>query len=167
MQPVSRIDALPGEEVSRLGASPTRRVIGVVMICALGALLIWLAVSQPAEIFWRLLLIVLGGLGIWCGIALWRATAGSIVLKPEGLFTETDAPLVLMDEIDTVERGAFAFKPSNGFSVKLKEPAPFAWAPGLYWRFGRRIGVGGVTSPGEAKAVAELLQVLHGRRTEG
>lgn len=130
----------------------------------LGVLLIWIALVEPAERFWQISLIAMGCVAIWCGVVLFRATAGAVVLKPEGLFTETDAPLAPLEEIESVERGAFAFKPSNGFSVKLREPAPFGWRPGLWWRLGRRLGVGGVTSPGEAKAIAELLQALVSQR---
>lgn len=150
----------PGEPLIRLRASPTRRFIGAVMIGALGFLLIYIAASQPAAPLWRAVLAAFGLLVGWCGYELYRATAGAVVLKPEGLFTEDDAPLAPLDQIETIERGAFAFKPSNGFSVMLKTRQPFGWVPGLWWRVGRRVGVGGVTSPGEAKAIAELLQAL-------
>ncbi|MBJ3761814.1 hypothetical protein ILP92_03505 [Maribius pontilimi] len=161
-----QIHGPPGQPLTELRASPTRRFIGVFMIGALGVLLLWIAVSQPASPLWRVVLGA-GGIGVlWCGFELWRATGGAVVLKPEGLFTETDAPLAPLDQIETIERGAFAFKPSNGFSVKLKTRVPFGWAPGMWWRLGRRVGVGGVTSPGEAKAIAELLQVLMAERTE-
>ena len=150
----------PGVPLTELRASPTRRFIGVFMIGALGVLLLWIAVSQPGPLLWRVVLAAFGLLIVWCGFELFRATAGAVVLKPEGLFTDRDAPLAPLDHIETVERGAFAFKPSNGFTVKLKSSEPFGWVPGLWWRIGRRVGVGGVTSPGEAKAIAELLQAL-------
>ena len=35
---------------------------------------------------------------------------------------------------------------------------PAAWTPGIWWRLGRRIGVGGLT--GEDAAMAELLEEL-------
>ncbi len=165
MTHIPQISGPPGEPLTSLRASPTRRFIGTVTIAALGLLLLWLAVDHAGPLFWRVLLGAVGVVGVWCGFGLWRATSGAIVLKPEGLFTEDDTPLVLLDEIEAVERGAFALKPSNGFSVKLKQPGSFGWAPGMYWRLGRRLGVGGVTSPGEAKAIAELLQALHTQKT--
>ena len=154
------IHGKPGETLTELRASPTRRFIGVFTIAALGVLLVYLAASQPAPMLWRLVLGAFGLLVGWCAYELHRATAGAVVLRPEGLFTERGMPLAPLDQIATVERGAFAFKPSNGFSVMLKTAQPFGWTPGLWWRIGRRVGVGGVTSPGEAKAIAELLQAL-------
>lgn len=71
--------------------------------------------------------------------------------------TRTGRPLALMEDIQEIERGMFALKPSNGFVVRLKTKAAPAWAPGLWWRTGRRLGVGGVTSAGAAKAMADLL----------
>ena len=62
-----------------------------------------------------------------------------------------------MDEIDRVERGAFAFKPSNGFLVHLKKPGHRAWQPGLWWRMGRKLGIGGVTPAGQAKFMADMI----------
>jgi len=46
------------------------------------------------------------------------------------------------------------------YAVVLRSPARFKWVPGLYWRVGRRIGVGGATHPSQAKAMAELLASL-------
>jgi hypothetical protein len=63
-----------------------------------------------------------------------------------------------------VERGAFAFKPSNGFLVRLDKPLGRGWAPGLWWRLGRLLGVGGVTSASQSKAMAEILSLELARR---
>ena len=60
-----------------------------------------------------------------------------------------------LKNIARVERGLFAFKPSNGFLILLNNPMSRAWHPGLWWRFGRRIGIGGVTPQAEGK--------VHGR----
>ena len=65
-----------------------------------------------------------------------------------------------IDDIIRVERGAFAFKPSNGFVVSLKQKTARAWIPGLYWKFSSRIGIGGVTAPADAKFMADALAVL-------
>ena len=64
----------------------------------------------------------------------------------------------------SVDRGLFAFKPSNGFVVVLSQGGWRGWAPGLWWRLGRRLGVGGVTSAAQAKAMAEILSIEIARR---
>ena len=63
-----------------------------------------------------------------------------------------------------MDRGAFAFKPSNGFMLKLSRKGPFAWEPGIWWRIGRRVGVGGVTPGTPAKVMAEMIQERITRR---
>ena len=94
---------------------------------------------------------------------MWRATGRTIRLTEAGLEQSDGRILVAMDEIAGVERGLFAAKPSNGFLIRLERSYPLAWAPGLWWRWGRRLGVGGMTRAGEAKAIAELLALRHGK----
>jgi hypothetical protein len=48
-------------------------------------------------------------------------------------------------------------KPSNGFTVVMETKQPRAWAPGLWWRVGRRVGVGGVTGASQTKFMAEQI----------
>jgi hypothetical protein len=59
-----------------------------------------------------------------------------------------------------VDGGVFAFKPAAGFLIHLKAPSTRVYAPGLWWRAGRRIAVGGVTGRAEGKAVSELINVM-------
>ena len=65
-----------------------------------------------------------------------------------------------IEEVEALERGLFAFKPSNGFLIRTRAPKPRGWQPGLWWRVGRRIGIGGVTSAGQAKAMSEIMAAL-------
>ena len=41
--------------------------------------------------------------------------------------------------------------------LKTKTPAARRWEPGLWWRIGRRIGVGGVTPASQSKVMADLI----------
>ena len=88
-----------------------------------------------------------------------RATMRAIELTPDGLRESTGRVLCRLDEIESMERGAFAFKPSNGLLVRLKSGAPAAWAPGLWWRIGRKIGIGGVTSASQAKVLSDMISI--------
>jgi hypothetical protein len=63
-----------------------------------------------------------------------------------------------------VERGAFALKPSNGFTLVMKHKSPRAWAPGIWWRTGYRVGVGGVTAAGQSRFMAEQIALMIARR---
>jgi hypothetical protein len=89
-----------------------------------------------------------------------RGTRGHIELLDTGLYFEDGRILAAMEDILRVERGVFAFKPSNGFVVTLQNKTERAWIPGLYWKFGTRVGIGGVTAPSEAKFMSDSLAVL-------
>ena len=147
-----------------LRASPLRRVFGSGILAALGLLLAWLALSSNPGPAWRAGLLVAGAGALWLGRGLWVATAGHVALTDEGLCDQTGRILAPLDQIDGVDRGMFAFKPSNGLVVRLRDRAPAGWAPGLWWRFGRRLGIGGVTAGADGRALADLLSArLAGR----
>jgi len=80
-----------------------------------------------------------------------------VALTEAGLYDASGRELARFDQMRGTDRGAFAFKPSSGFVVALHRPAPPLWAPGLYWRFGRSLGIGGVTRAVEARAMADLV----------
>ena len=68
--------------------------------------------------------------------------------------------IALIDEIERVERGMFAMKPSNGFLLRLKSRRQRSWQPGLWWALGRRVGIGGVTPGSQSKVMAQMLEAL-------
>ncbi len=138
-----------------IGASLPRRLLGAGSIAALGVLLLMLVFEMQG--LWSLVFLVLGLLSLLAAARLWRATEDTLVLTRTELRTGSGRVLTEIANVDGVDRGAFAFKPSNGFLVKLKEPAGAGWAPGLWWQRGRYIGVGGVVRGGEARGMAELL----------
>ena len=79
------------------------------------------------------------------------------------MLTDTDlrdsdgVVLARLDQIIRVDRGAMAMKPANGFTLVLDARQPFGWAPGMWWRLGRRVGVGGVAVAHQAKFMAEVI----------
>ncbi|AJE48034.1 hypothetical protein [Celeribacter indicus] len=152
-----RSEAAPADLI--LSVSPARRVVACLMLLLLGALLVWV-VLRPEGIGpgYGAMLLVLAAGAVWLALALWLATARRLVLTGEALVEEGSGRLLCrLDDIARVERGTFAFKPSNGFLLRLKTPGPRVWAPGLWWRIGRRIGVGGVTPASQAKAMADVI----------
>ncbi len=156
-------DAEPGLV---LAASAGRRGIGVASIAALGGMLLWFAASQSPALLWQVAMVAMGLGALWMARRMWRATAAYLVLTPDALLSSDGRVLAEMDDIVAVARGAFAFKPSNGFTLTLRRPGPFAWEPGLWWRIGRRVGVGGVTPGTPARFMAELMQERIAKRAE-
>ncbi len=147
--------------LAELSVSKGRRYFGAGTQMALGLLLIYIAgVQPPQNVFALVALLFFGAVALWQGWVLWCSTGHKLVLTSQELRDTSGRRLARLDDIDGVDRGFFAFKPSNGFMIKLKESAPRAWAPGLWWRIGRRVGVGGTTSGRAAREMADLISVL-------
>lgn len=143
--------------------SMMRRVTAVGMLVVLGVLLLRVALGpEGLGGGWLAMLLVMAAGVLWVAFRLWQATALRLVLTEDALVEEAadgsrGRVLCRLDEIARVERGTFAFKPSNGFVIRLNAPATRVWAPGLWWRFGKRLGVGGVTPAGQGKAMADVI----------
>ena len=41
--------------------------------------------------------------------------------------------------------------------ILLKTPGRRVWRPGLWWRLGRRVAIGGVTAASQTKPLADIL----------
>lgn len=145
------------EVIARLAPTPGRRGLAMVIVYGLGGLLVALGLLHPTLFAFRVVLVLLGAGTLVLGQKMRRATAMELELTEAGLRDSTGRMLAPMAQIRNVDRGLFAFKPSNGFLVTLDRPVARAWAPGLYWCLGRRIGVGGVVSSGAAKAMADQI----------
>ena len=153
-------------ELAYIKASAPRRVIGAGAMIGLGALMLYLAVANPPEnVIWLVFLVGCGLFALWVSQMLWQATAHSLILTDEALIDDQGQVLARLDQIAKVDRGAFALKPSNGFVLFLKEPDSRAWYPGLWWRMGKRVAVGGVTAGRDTKPMADALSMLVARHT--
>lgn len=155
-------------EVARVEASAGRRVFGLAVLIGLGLILIWLGLAQEGgSMLLRVLIIGAGGAVIWAAREMRRATARAVILTEAGLSDSTGEVIAPLERIASVDRGTFAFKPSNGFLVRLTEPGARCWRPGLYWRFGKRVGVGGVAHAAQSKAMADALAIMLAERAAG
>jgi len=155
----------PPEVLARLSASGPRRAFALIVLLSLGVLLVYLALASAGmEPIWRLFLVATGVAVLLLARHLRRATALVIELTGQELRDSAGRVLARVDDMRSVTQGAFAFKPSHGFSVRLKTRQPRVWAPGLWWRFGTRLGVGGVTAAAQAKFMSEILAALISQR---
>lgn len=151
--------------LARAAATAPRRLIGVGTLGGLGGLLIWLAVTEPpAQVIWQVFLIVLGVVALVMAWRMWQVTGREILLTEETLSDSSGAVIAHVADVVKVDRSAFALKPSNGFALTLREPGRRAWFPGLWWRIGRRVAVGGVTAARDTKPMADILSVMLMRR---
>jgi hypothetical protein len=137
-----------------------RRVIGLLSMVALGAMLIYIAFFNQPTLVWQIFLLVVGAGAIWMADRMRRATASAVELTETELRDRDGTVIARIEDIEHIDRGFFAFKPSNGFLLKTRAPAPRTWRPGLWWRVGRRIGVGGMTPGHQSKVMSEIIAVM-------
>ncbi|MDP4032066.1 MAG: hypothetical protein Q8P60_04285 [Pseudorhodobacter sp.] len=164
-EPPQQPETSPETILAVLVPSFARRLAGAGVLAALAGLLLYLALwYPPAAMIWRLFL-----LGFGAGVAvlvlrLWQATAAPLELTSLELREHGGRCLALVCDMRSISRGVFAFKPSNGFLIRLARPGPRVWAPGLWWRLGRLLGVGGVTSGQAARNMADTITILLNQR---
>lgn len=159
--PDTEIEQDPDQVLALLEASASRRIMGVAVLALLAFFLLYLAVLYPpSSMLGRIFLIAFGAFALFGCIRLWQCTAITLELTSTQLREVGGRVLAEVSDVRSVSRGAFAFKPSNGFSLGLARPGGFVWAPGLWWRIGRRVGVGGVTAQQPARFMAETITAM-------
>lgn len=146
-------------------ASGLRRVMGVTMLAVVGVALLSVAVSNPPSLAWLVFLLVVGLGALWLAVRMWQGTQYKIELTEEVLRCTDGTVIAQVADIEAIDRGFFAFKPSNGFLIRTATPGARVWLPGLWWRAGRRIGIGGVTPGSQSKTMSEILSAMIAKRS--
>lgn len=149
------------DQIAVLRVSSIRRGIAFAVQAALGVVLIAVALRLPDPAPLAVgALVILGALILWQAVRTFRATGRDVILTRAGLFDSSGERIAAIDDIAAVDRSAFAFKPSNGFALRLAAPAPRRWVPGVWWRIGTHVGVGGATSGKAAGDMADIIKLL-------
>lgn len=156
----------PTEVLATVRASQGRRVIGLISLMTLGFFLVYTAFTATPGLGWQVFLVVMGSLALWMADRMRRATAGAVELTPEGVRSSDGIEIARIEDIEHIDRGVFAFKPSNGFLLRLKvrKGRENIWQPGLWWRVGRRVGIGGMTPGNQTKFMSELISTMMAER---
>ncbi len=144
--------------------SALRRWLGIGVLLIFGGMVVYVALATPPEPQWQVFLLLIGAGALWLADRMRRATEQRIELTRTELRSSDGTRLAAIDEIERLDRGAFAFKPSNGFVIHTRAAGPRTWRPGLWWRLGRRVGVGGVTAASQTKAMSEILSAVLAER---
>lgn len=151
---------MSNEILATIEASAARRVMGTAMLALTGALLVYVAFYAPPSPAWLVFLLAVGAAALWLAVRMWQATVHRIELTAEELRCSDGQVIAKVEDIEAIDRGFFAFKPSNGFLIRTGTPGGRTWMPGLWWRSGRRIGIGGVTPGSQGKAMSEILAAM-------
>ena len=156
------------ETLAKLEPSLGRRWFGVIVLSFVGVTLAYFSFFQPPPtLAGKILLPLLAVAFLWQAQWNLRVTKTGLYLTKEGLFDGNGKQICALYNMVEVDRGVFAFKPSNGFLIRLYEAEPKSWAPGLYWRIGKRLGIGGATQPAQARAMADVIDILILERSMG
>lgn len=148
-----------GELLATLHPSQARRVLAVGVLAGLGLLLLTFGLRNGAGGATALMLLF-GGVVIWGAVRLWQSTTHSLILTAQAL-RSTDGQLVArVDNIASLGTGVLALKPAGGFSLGLRFEGSRVWYPGLWWRSGRRVGIGGVTQRHASRHMADQIAAL-------
>ena len=154
--------------LATLSPARARRWMSTGLVFALAIIFLVLAATSPtAGMSQRILLLALGLGSLWVASLSLRGQGRSLVLTDTVLMDSEGQILAHVSDMTKVDRSAFAFKPSNGFMLRLARPAPRAWVPGLYWRVGDRVAIGGATNPAETRNMADQIGLLLEARKTG
>ncbi len=143
-----------------IGPSPARRYFAVICFVALAIVLIGLVVQGSAGIVWQAVFLGKAIASLLGAKRLYQGTDDEIELTRQELRTKSGRVLTTIENVRVVERGPFAFKPSNGFLVRMHAPCGKGWAPGLFWQRGTYLGIGGAINAGHTRAMAEAITAL-------
>ena len=146
----------------RVSASAFRRWSALGLLIVFAIIMVQIAVELPSDrLAAKAGLTAMGALLIFQAVRVWSNSRFSLELTPEGLrWTKTGEYLARIEEIEDVNTSIIALRPATGFLVILRSASAPRSAPGMWWRVGKRIGVGGVTPKYEAKAMAEMLREM-------
>ena len=79
------------------------------------------------------------------------------LLNQEGIFNLDNSIVCRIEDIETIDTSPYTFRSANGFIVFLRERSTFKIVPGLYWRLGNRISIGGLVSKAESKFLSTTM----------
>ena len=152
------------EVLATVAASLMRRVIGIGMLAFLAVIVLYVAIATPPAFGWQMFLIAMGTGALMVANIMRVSTRNTLELTRTELRDNEGTVLVRIEDVTSIDRGAFAFKPSNGFLLRLETSHSSDWRPGLWWRASKRIGVGGMTPMRETKFMAEMIALLLAER---
>ena len=96
-------------------------------------------------------------LALWFTRFLKRYSKVGFLINQSGLFNLDGSIICEIGDIEIIDVSPYTFKSANGFIVILKTKNSFKLIPGLYWRLGKRLSIGGLVSKTESKFLSQAL----------
>ena len=147
--------------IVKIQPGKARRIFSAILLCLVALVMLNLVFTGSANsVVLKTILLSMSCVFLWQAQTSLRSADAALVLTRDGLFDGQGELICSISQIVSVDRGWFSLKPSNGFLIRLHEPAVRKWSPGLYWRIGTRLGVGGALSPAQTKELSDKLMLL-------
>lgn len=151
---------MQSDVIAVIEASAFRRWMAVATLVGMSMLMIYTGIQTGASTILSICALTCGAFALVVAVQLYQATRHRVELTGEGLRDSSGILIATLDEIASLDRGFLAFKPSNGFVLKTRAPNARTWRPGLWWRIGRQVGVGGVVPGHQARFMADRVAEL-------
>ena len=144
----------------KLEIPASRNRIGIIILAFLGITLIYNALKLDFNNFQleKVFFTILGSAIVYLAFRFANKAKRGIIFNKHGLY-ELDGKLIcLLEEIKEVDTSPYTFKPANGFIIKLRETTNFGWSPGLWWKYNKRMTIGGMISKQESVLASQILK---------
>lgn len=156
------------EKIFEIWTTPARRWIGVGSISLIGLLVLYvLLTSRPPGVIWPILMLATIVICYWQAWRMHIAGQRRIQLFEDGVYLDTGEVIAPFDQIESIDRSLFTFKPSGGFVLVMRDKPPRRTLPGLFWTMGRRIGIGGTVPGYQARGMADIIEAMLLQRDAG
>lgn len=146
--------------------STPRRLFAAFLLAAVGLGLAWSGVRLAPMSVSGALMIGAGAAALWLALQLVLASGQGVVLTGAGLRDGDGTVIVDLDAVAAIDSGLLSARPSNGFVIRTRGRQLPGWRPGLWWRLGHRVGVGGILPKAPTRALAERLSRLVAARDQ-
>lgn len=150
---------MAAEPIFTLRVAPIRRGFALTILGVLFLACVWLCLTVDSGIrSW----VAFTMAAIWGGCALNIAvfSARALHLYDDRLETDRTTPLFNLDDVLEIQQAERAGRKGAALVVRLRAPLGATWHVGLFWRFGARIGIGGLTAPHDIAMLGDHLESL-------
>lgn len=147
-------------------ASGSRRLFAAFLLGAVGLGLAWSGLQLTLASVSGALMMAAGVIFVWLALRLVLAADQAVVLTAAGLADADGTVIVDLDAIEGVDSSLLSARPSNGFIIRTRTRQAPGWRPGLWWRLGHRVGIGGILPKARTRDMVNRLSLMLAERDQ-
>lgn len=146
--------------------STLRRLVAAALLAAVGLVLARAGLNLTVATVSGIVTLAAALAALWLALQLALAADQGVVLTGGGLDDTAGGSIVALEDIEIIDRGLLSARPSNGFVLRTRTRQAPAWRPGVWWRMGRRVGIGGILPKAQTKRMADRLALVLAERDQ-